>query len=498
MANPYGLPDWYEYARRKNIEELANDPLDIALGALRNIASGYFSSVEKGRSEELQQQREDERWDKKRRSNEITQLLNIDPNENPYDYGDPIKNEEDFITYKSNVHNNQSMIKQGREHIPSGGVLSKEAERDMFTYGDTRLALDTSPGQVAADDLLNLEAWLLGSEGAGRSIAARHNWKGVLNVYDEELDGYILDEGDYRDLSAKGIAGTLIADGNGLYILNKNQVDKIKKNYQHWKEGFLQANPNLPTKSDLTNQIIQSNMASRKQEQDLRKANNPLAKSFDRIEVWNDFLDDGRGFVDDDDYGKRSFVTDYVDNEGNIERQSKTHEEFVKEFPTVYNWMTLTTSMESAAEQYISQDGRAAQLRLELSRLPVIEASFHQKLQDLNAINVERNELGLDVNKYKYLQDAQIVGEGRDVLLDDLYDADFGFGVMFDPQKWEELNPQEQEQYVRQAMTLESTYVNETHPNYNPKVAAFLQIYGYGTVPAGQAIGSLIEEMTNR
>ena len=87
------------------------------------------------------------------------------------------------------------------------------------------------------------------------------------------------------------------------------------------------------------------------------------------------------------------------------------------------------------------------------------------------------------------MQSARVMGEGRDIVLDDLHGKDFGYGVLFDPERYAQLNEKEKNQLVNRLEQLQKSYGTEGGPNYNLDVVRFLQLY------QGDIL-SLIEEVT--
>jgi len=404
------------------------------------------------------------------------------------------------------------MEKFGKEFSPVGGVVSEEAQTDLFTYGETRRSLDATPNITSFDDLLNFDAYLLGEQGRGRDIAKRHNWIGLLNDAETDEDSqyfglYTLDEGEYIDLKDKGLISHMSPDENGLYTLDKTQRDNLVKNYEYWKTGF-EGSRDLKTKSEISSSIVESNIADMNLESKLRKSGQ-FKEKFDNIANWNDFIDpdsDRWTMVELGWNDEPKFSTDYIDPEtitasnpdGIRERDSLNQEEFMEKYPNVYNFIYGYQSIEAAREAYVSNQN----LQIELSLIPTLQTEILQKFEDLAVIEVERRQIGLDMNQINYTNESAIMVEARDILLNDLQSADLGRGILFDEVAFSNLTEEQQNNLVTQLQNLEHSYFDRSpgNINYNPNVARFLQLYGLGKegMAPGEAVENLLEEMRTR
>ena len=90
------------------------------------------------------------------------------------------------------------------------------------------------------------------------------------------------------------------------------------------------------------------------------------------------------------------------------------------------------------------------------------------------------------------------MGDARDIVLNDLSSAKYGNGVLYDMESFDRLGKQQKDNLISKMIKLEKSYVNEKSYNYNPNVAAFLQLYGLGQQPAGMALENLLDELRGR
>ena len=518
------FPDWYRDALIGDLQE--RDRNNNLLNTIDNLFGKYMDIQGSFLEEKKKEEKEEEHFDRIRRDRGVQKLELTDSDVNPYDFGNPITNESDYRDYKNAWNQDQKMKERGSSYTPYGGVISKEAQRDMFTYGDTTYALDTSPGVIAYDDVVNFEAWILGPDGMGSHIAKRHKWKGVLNDYRDELGGYVLDEGDYRELLDKGIVDQLSLNSQGLYIINQNQRDKIAKNYKSWKKGFEQSNTKIFTKSELDGMIETSNTKTLALEKQMRDKNDPLNEAYEATKKWNDFwsTDGERGGILEqlEDGGDINIVTDYYTIEhfdpstGNVKiipgsitadnpmgdpipgtRTPIELSDFKKKYPTIYNFIVMPRSTEAAYQEYVSNPA----ISEALSFFPRLKNTIQGKFMHLININNQRRAAGISVDNVQYMEDQRVMGEGRDILLGDLTNSrETGFGVIFDDEAFDKLKEDEQNEIVNQMYEFENRYIDENSIHQNQHVVNFLRLYGYGEpgYEPGTAIFNLIRETKSR
>ena len=387
------------------------------------------------------------------------------------------------------------MTQLGSSYTARGGTLSEEAQRDMYTYGDTNFTLDDTAGILSMDDLLNYDAWLLGESGHGRDIARRHNHKGILNEAianaDSAYDGkYVLDQGDYNDLRDKGLVTNMTPDVSGNYILDEIQRSEIIKKYTYWREGFV-GSRELPTRSKLTDMIMNENAANLEFENKLRE-NKKYEGIFNELESWRDLLDSTKpkSIIDDKD----RFTTDYVQSDGSVMRDSLDRDEFMEQYPNTYNLLTSNFNIESVAEQYLS----SPETQNELQNMPILNEYVIHLLRNLNSINNERRKQGIGVSQYQYVQDSRIMGDARNIVLEDLQSTELGNGIMYDLNKFNSLSQPEQMKYVNAMVELEANYANPESMHYNPNILTFLSMYGYDKASPGQSLENVLNELRSR
>ena len=90
------------------------------------------------------------------------------------------------------------------------------------------------------------------------------------------------------------------------------------------------------------------------------------------------------------------------------------------------------------------------------------------------------------------------MGDARDIVLEDLHEI--GNGILFNEAALVELasNPQTANQitmYMDKLKELEAGYVDETSMHYNPDVARFLSIYGFGANAPAMTLNNLLDEL---
>ena len=507
--------DWYDYDELKGIHQKDPEPWEIGLNALEAIALGYLGHTDKERIAAETKSAESDKIDQTMRASQVQGLLKQHPDINPYDYGDVVRNPGDFNNYVQATVDASTVHRRGQEFIPSKGrIVSSKGEQEMLTYGvgESKRVIDTSLGIIGENDFKNWYAWLLGEEGSGRQVAARHGWKGILNE-GNNIDGYVLDEGDYLDLHAKGLVGTLTPEGDdgNFYKLTKNQRDKIVKNLGQWEKGFRSVNQ-PKTQSEVASMVQEAQSSALTNQQNL-KDHPEFQGAYNRTAIWNDFAAPGgeTSIVKENAHnGEYEYWTDYIDPEtavmlpnGRIDpnspttRYGKDQDEFYEEFPNVYKFMSQNPTIEDAFHAY-SNSPTSEALRRELALMPSLNAVVKLKMNDFAKITTQRLSMGLDMQKFHYINDSMVQGEGRDIILDDLRGEHFAFGALFDSARFDRLPQGEQVKLIQKIRGWEKTYADPNHPNFNINVVKFLQLYGFGSVPAGKAIEAILNEIEGK
>ena len=96
--------------------------------------------------------------------------------------------------------------------------------------------------------------------------------------------------------------------------------------------------------------------------------------------------------------------------------------------------------------------------------------------------------------------DSMIMGEARDIVLNDLNSGALGFGVLFDEGKFNTLQGPQQDKLIQDLISLESSYYDRDSVNFNPNIMTFLSLYGLGQegVEPGMALEAFLSELRNR
>jgi hypothetical protein len=470
------------------------DPLGAALNTLSTIALGAIDYKNQLENKEKQN---DTAYDRQARAREIERIQKIYPDMSTFDYGDPVRNEQDFNQFRSDFKLKTDMINKGKSYKPVGGIMSQEMQEDLFTYGATRYSLDNTAGILSYDDLLNYDAWLLGDLGIGKDIAKRHNWKGLLNNYNDDLEGYVLDQDDYIDLKEKGLVDILEPSlyDDSIYVLSEGDKTSLIKKYDFWKSGFISQNQ-PPTRSQISESINQNNIANSKKLDNMLKQEQ-FKLAFENINRWRPGSEnEGYGLVDDD--GK--FVTDYINEEGEQGRDRKSKEDFMEEFPNVYNWLYMNQSFESAVSEY----GNNLELQAELKKMPLILAQFENQWNDFTKLENEKRRIGIIENQDQYIMDSRIMGDARDIVLNDL--QSIGNGILFNDDALNNLTNEQLEGMLNNLAMLEQSYATPGTMDYNTDIVKFLSLYTNIRAPknkqeltlSGGTLLNLINELKNK
>ena len=199
-----------ERLRYLRTRDRGSNPLDKIFELAALLMAGKFEAD----AEQKKTIRQDEIFKRNVRLREVNRLSSQYPDIDPNSFGDPIMNEEDYTAYIAETKIKKDMNIASVNYRPEGGIMSSEAQADLFTYGSSnmRYSLDETATILSYEDMMNYDAWLLGAEGDGKDIAKRHNWKGLLVDKDTQLNGYVIDEDDYLELKEKGIIDVLPED----------------------------------------------------------------------------------------------------------------------------------------------------------------------------------------------------------------------------------------------------------------------------------------------
>tara|TARA_X000001382_G_scaffold120322_1_gene101788 strand:+ start:1830 stop:3287 length:1458 start_codon:yes stop_codon:yes gene_type:complete len=483
----------YKQAYDLHVKKLANDPLSVALDALYNISSAKYKA-----DDSIRQEREiEEKFNRNLRSTEISRLSSANPDISVTDFGNPIYNESDFNDYKNEIIEKKNLNKMGSQYNPIDGVMSKEAQQDMFTYGDTRYSLDDTEGILSQEDLFNYDAWLLGENGYGRDVARKHNHSGILYETVEDTESayygkYILDQGDYFDLREKGLLSDMIPDASGNYILDEQTRNGIIKKYNYWREGFVSSR-SLPNKSQLSNLISDENTRDLQFENDLRE-NKKYEGVFDQLDNWKNILNpntDGPSIIDENG----DFSADYL-VDGELVNEAIKPKEFMERYPLVYNWMKSNFTIESLFQDISSNED----LQTQLAEIPNIKEYFYHLFGQLQSVESERRKAGIGVSQYQHLNSSMIMGEARDNVLNDLTSSELFNGALYDEKRFNALDASEKKLLISRLRDLEAQYADRNSLNYSPNSLQFLSLYGYGdgaTMP-GAALYNLTKELRGK
>lgn len=479
---------WYHDAQSR--VQKRRDPVDSALDTLATIALGYFGYQQRKEDRQDEKIKEEERFNRQLRLNQVNNIIRDHPDVDPLSYGNPIYNEDDYIRFTGDIARIEGYKKAGRDYIPPAkGDFSPVIGQNVYTHGAYKFNLDPTPGVTTLEDLLHFDAYLLGPEGQGRDYARKQNLPGILNKFDDDGNIYLGEE-DAIALIDMGIITDSYLDVNdqGLYVLDRNQRDQIAKNYNNWREGFT-SNRELSTKSEIKNSIVANNMDTIQKENKLQTNMKTEVKNFSN---WNDFLNPKHtGFVLVDDDGK--YTTDYLDEYGTANLTSLRESKFIERYPDVYNFIYGHTNIESALKEYRYSD----ELRNQLDQMPQLHATLKQKFADFASYKSMEKNLGIDYKSSEYIDEVNIMNVARDGIMQDLQTSKFGSGIIFDPVAWEQLTQEKQTEYVNKVVKLASEYTNPDSEYYNPDVIKFLSIYGYNdadNASIAQALAKFITE----
>ena len=458
-----------------------------ALDKIMDLSTALLGGKLVADTEKRQIEREDELFNKRVRLDNVNRLSREFPDIDPNDFGDPITNAEDYQSYLDETKIQKNMITSATNYVPEGGIMSDEMQRDLFTYGasNMRYSLDETATILSYEDIINYDAWLLGAEGEGKDVAKRHNWQGLLVGANADGD-YIIDEDDYMDLKEKGIVDYIPEDtfNPGLFVIDESLKTEIIKNYGYWKKAFI--NSKQPkTKSDISHMITQNNIANQDKLNKLSK--DPMFKDrLYNVNRWRIGHEEGFGLVDKND----KYTTDYINDKGVRARDSKTQKRFMKDHPEVFKWLNTNTDFERALAVYLATPA----LQQELESLPELSAIFNAQWEDFDAIQKQKRYLGITDTQNEWIIDSRIMGDARNMVLDDL--QEIGNGILFDEAALSQVDQQTLDGYITQLNELEKAYSEDGSMHYNMDVVRFLSLYGLGGNPTGDTLLNVIDELT--
>tara|TARA_B100001250_G_C19817366_1_gene799409 strand:- start:13589 stop:15103 length:1515 start_codon:yes stop_codon:yes gene_type:complete len=485
--------------------------LNSAFNKLMIISAGKYQAD----SERIEK---DEQFNRRFRISELDRVSNFAPEINHYDYGDVINDPDAFKDYQNDVMHAYKSRRSGEEYVPNEGTLSPHAEDRLFTYGG--YDLDYTPGLISYEDIDQYDAYLFGDQATGEAlkIANRHNWGGLLKPIKDENSPYygnvLLSEDEYLDLHEKKLVGNIPLTEDGFYALNTSDISELKKTYGYFKEGLagatirdaqgniIQKN-NIVGPGEVTKMIQEQNTLIREKDADLR--GDPGWKNkFENTENWRKIAESA--YSDKDEFGgmlknKAHFsdkgLTVDVTNDSNkpqlMQETDFTIEEFKESFPNVYSLYfegyqrfedayRFYTSAPQMDDQGVMYVGFNQQLAEELSYLPRIEKHFLQQVRDFEDINRQRINEGITVTQMGFMNDAKVMGYGRNTVLDDLQTLD---PIIFNEVAIENLGPDAQNKLFNSLLSLEQKYIDQN----DQYALEFLGMYTDSSLPITRATG---------
>ena len=193
-----------------NIWYSQDNNLSRAIDSLNQLANEFFIGERR--------RKEDRRYEV--RTRQILQGQR-DYGINPYQYGDPFENTDDFNRYMAQINDAQATEKAAINYTPMGGTLSPSATETVAS------GIDPTPIVLDKNDVAIMESWLLG----GTDLAKSSYWSGLVN---QEV---LLDE-DADDLLEKGLLYPYEVDRWSDPAV-RNQV---KTRFGRWKDKFISEN----------------------------------------------------------------------------------------------------------------------------------------------------------------------------------------------------------------------------------------------------------------
>ena len=211
-----------------NIWYTQDNNLSKAIDSLNQIANQFFVG---------ERQMKDERKYKVK----MAQILQAQKqyNINPYEYGDPFENDDDFNRYMANVQDTANVINSAENYTPFGGTLSVQATKEVSA------GIDPTPQVYDRNDIAITESWLLG----GTDLANSSFWKGLVNQ-----DVLLPDDAD--DLMEKGLLYAQEVD----QWSNPQVRNQVKKRWGKWKETFISTNDIYKTDDEFESWVTNLNV----------------------------------------------------------------------------------------------------------------------------------------------------------------------------------------------------------------------------------------------
>ena len=487
-----------DYLNKQNQRQ--NNAESNLLDLATDISLGFINAYSEQNKIDAAEKRIKNTQDRQVRTAEINRIQKIFPDMSTFNYGDPFSNEDDFEAFRKESNMRVEMLERGSKFTPTGPNLSDAASEDMYTYGvgDSRITVDPSSNIITTEDLFDYDAWLLGENavGPGKETAMRNNWTGLLSNFDEEIDGYIIDEDAYIDLKSKGIVDHLnsMPYENNLYVVSENEKANILKNYKYWREGFDNSR-DLKSTSELSSAIQDLNRENSKKLSTLLNQSQ-FKNASENVNRWG-IGGGGFGIEVDNGTGLKMDIIEKDDSKATrLPKSNYSKEDFYEKYPLAAEWYYGNASFENAYEKYISNP----ELQKELEFLPTINTLFQQQIEDYFMLENAKKAQGIVPSQEVYLQDRR-VSDARNIILDDLYDIEIGGqkGAIFDSNVLNQLTDGQINSLLDQLETLESSYYMPNSVNQNIDAVRFLEAYGLnaGGLP-GEAIQNLINELGAR
>tara|TARA_R100000234_G_scaffold3291_2_gene2719 strand:- start:5994 stop:7463 length:1470 start_codon:yes stop_codon:yes gene_type:complete len=472
--------------------------LDSALNALTMSAVGYFKSQD----DKIEEERLAEEYEKKQnvqfRKSQVNQLTSKMPSIDPNKYGDVLFDNTAFVEYSEDVRKAIKATEVGKNYTPRGSVLSDIANETLFEYGGR--AIDYSPG-ISIDEIDNYEAYLFGKNAVGTplEIANRNNWGGALEIEENTDSAYfgkaVIDSEQYADLIDKGLIDYMPSDVSGFYLLEKNDVDQIQQNWEYWKSGFYSSGE-LQTPDSVTRLIQENNQEIREKESELLKNENYKSMS-DSIYEWNKIV--RTPFADGDQMGGilehsdklTDFKFKYQETPESLQEiESMSLKDFQENFPGVYQLYHSHISMADAASFYYSNKNM---IDAELIKMPDVNLNWQKHLQAYSDVNNIRMQEGMlmDMQESEYMKMNLMNFEGKSSVVNELSLLDQN---IFNPVYLESLPVNQLDAILNKLINIENSFKE----NDDIGAMLFLERYGFGSVPPGQALARFIEERSQR
>jgi len=497
-------------ARKNEIANLyARNDVTKALDALSVAAVGYFDRQDQELEKLKKEEEKDKIIDMNYRKSQVNQLMDLEQSIDPNAYGDVVRNINDFNAYNADVRLAYNAKLKGKEFNPIQGGISPIAEETLFSYGGRTIDYDFAG--ISVDEMDQYEAYLLGSKSIGSSlkIAQDHNWNGLLSVDDDVNSAYygkaVLDNEQYADLVDKGLVENIAIDSAGYYVLNQNDIDKVTKRWDYWKEGFYENNESLMTPGAAQQMVQGINTQVRTKNAELMKDESFKSK-FDKLNKWDAIAN--APFADGDMSGGilrakndfDDFKVRYKESPNAMDQiEEFSLEEFQEQFPEVYK-LYYSGYIDFADVYYgfnntqnVSEDGSITvgenqQLLAELRKLPDVEKNFFIHLQAFEDINKQRLNEGIDLSTTYYINDALANTTGKDYLMQEISLLDPN---MMDASAIDSMPDNKIQDYANMLISLEQEIID----SQNDAAMLFLRNYGFNGVANGIAMEKFLADL---